>query len=83
MRALTWMVGVLVILLGCSEGIRHSSGWAAAWISAAVLWFFVGVVLGVVKLAKLVSARMGAGGLATGKARQDSAPAPKQGESIL
>lgn len=61
MRALTWLLGVMMILLGLQAKGAGPSGWTAVWISIAVLWFFVGCGLGVVTLAKLVSGKTVAG----------------------
>lgn len=61
MKTLTWLLGVMVILLGLSSRGPGSSGWTAVWIATAVLWFFVGCGLGVMTLSKLVSGKMGAG----------------------
>lgn len=61
MRALTWFLGVMVILLGVESRGPAPSGWTAVWIGAAVLWFFVGCGLGVLTLSKLVSGKMAAG----------------------
>lgn len=58
MRGLTWLVGVMVILLGLELRPANSGGWTAVFISAAVLWFFVGCVLGVYALSRVASAKM-------------------------
>lgn len=58
MRGLTWLLGVFVILLGYEGGNSAWRGWAAVWTSAAVLWFFVGCVLGVYALSRVASAKM-------------------------
>lgn len=81
MRALTWLVGVLVILLGLNAGASRSSGWAAVWIASAALWFFVGVGLGVTSLAKLVAGKVGAGLNAAPRRPRPGAPAPGSDDS--
>ena len=78
MRALTWLVGVLVILLGFGAGFPRSSGWTAVWVSAAVLWLFVGVGLGVVSIAKLAAGKIGAGLNAASGPRPREAPTSKE-----
>ncbi len=80
MRALTWLVGVLVILLGFATGAARSSMWTAVWIAAAVLWFFVGVGLGVAQLAKLVAGKIGAGAVGSRASLRGTTPAPKTDE---
>lgn len=80
MRALTWLVGVLVILLGLNAGASRSSGWAAVWVASAALWFFVGVGLSVTYLAKLVAGKVGAVGTATRAGRPGPSTAPKTDE---
>lgn len=80
MRALTWLVGVLVILLGLNAGASRSSGWAAVWVASAALWFFVGVGLSVTSLAKLVAGKVGAGALGARAAPGVVRPAPKTDE---
>jgi hypothetical protein len=78
MRALTWLVGALVILLGLSLRAGGWSMWTAVWVSAAVLWFFVGVGLAVVSIAKLAAGKMGAGLNAASGPRPRGVPAPKE-----
>lgn len=80
MRWLTWLLGVMVILLGLSGRPGGSSGWTAVWITTAVLWFFVGCGLSVAWLAKLVSDKSGAGLNAALGQRSQRAPAPKSEE---
>jgi len=77
---MTWLVGVLVILLGFAVGTARPGNWTAIWITVAVLWFFVGVGLGVVSIAKLVSGKVGAGAWASRAAPAGNRPAPKTDE---
>jgi hypothetical protein len=81
MRALTWLVGVLVILLGFGAAGPRSSWWTAVWVSAAVLWLFVGVGLGVVSIAKLAAGKLGAGLTAASTSRAPKAPAPRTSQA--
>lgn len=76
MRGMTWLVGVLVVLLGLELRPANSGGWAAVWISAAVLWFFVGCVLGVYALAKIASAKIGARVGGSGRAGRPTTALP-------
>ncbi len=80
MKFLTWMIGVFVILLGLQAKGSGPSGWTAVWISAAVLWFFAGAVLGLVSLAKLVAVKGGAGTLRGLGGSRPAAPAPHKEE---
>jgi hypothetical protein len=76
-KALTWLVGVLVILLGLELSRQASSGWTVAWAAAAVLWIFLGVGLVCVVVGKLVIRKTGAGLNAASAFRPKEVPAPK------
>ncbi len=80
MKFLTWLLGVMVILLGVQVRGSAPSGWTAVWMSAAVLWFFAGVVMGGISLAKLVAGKVGAGALSGLSSRRPPAPAPHKEE---
>ncbi len=80
MKALTWLVGALVILLGLNAGASRSSMWTAVWVASAVLWFFVGVGLGLAWLTKLVAGKIGAGAGGSRAALRVPTPAPKPDE---
>ena len=78
MRAMTWLVGALVILLGFGAGSPRPSGWTAVWFASAVLWFFLGVGLMMRGLIKVVTGKIGAGLNAAPGQRPRGAPAPKE-----
>lgn len=80
MKALIWLLGVMVVLLGLSDRRVDSSAWTAVWIGAAVLWFFVGVVLGIVGGAKLMHDKIGAGLNAASLRARREVPAPHKEE---
>lgn len=74
---MTWLVGALVIVLGLSQRGLGSSSWTAVWITAAVLWFFLGVGLVVLVVSKVVTGKIGAGLNAAPRQPRPGAPAPK------
>jgi hypothetical protein len=76
-KALTWLEGVLVILLGLELSRQTAAGWTAVWISAAVLWIFLGVGLVCVVVGKLVIRKTGAGLNAPSALRPKEVPAAK------
>lgn len=80
MRALTWLLGVMLILIGFGHGGPNSSGWTAVWIGAAVLWFFVGCGLGVLTLSKFVAGKTGGGLNAALGPRSQRVPPPEAKE---
>lgn len=74
MKFLYWSVGVFQIVTGFMLAWSIAPGWRWVWVTAAVYWFFVGIVLGVVGIGKLVAGKMGAG--LAGKSLFPSKPAP-------
>lgn len=78
MRALTWFLGVLVVLAGLQSKPSDAPAWTAVWVSAAVLWFFLGVGLLVLMLSKVVTGKMGAGLNAASRQPRPEVPAPKE-----
>ncbi len=80
MKLLTWLLGVMVILLGLELRSVGPGGWTAVWMSAAVLWFFAGVVMGGISLAKLVAGKVGAGVLRGPLGRPAAAAPPHKEE---
>jgi hypothetical protein len=79
-KTLTWLLGVMMILLELQTSTCGQSRWTALSLAAAVLWFFVGVVAGLVSLAKLVAGKAGAGALSGLVPTRGTAPAPKKEE---
>ena len=80
MKVLYWSVGVMQILTGFLLAWSVAPAWRWVWITLAVYWFFVGVVLSLASLAKLVAGKVGAGGAgARGNARP-LPPAPQKEE---
>lgn len=61
MRAVTWLVGVMVILLGFEHAPSNPASWTVVWVGAAVLWFLVGCVLCVLALSRLTAGKLGGG----------------------
>lgn len=80
MKSLTWLLGVFVLLFALEYTRAAATGWTAVWISASVLWFFAGVVLGLASLAKLVAGKVAAGALSGLSVRRPPAPAPHKEE---
>lgn len=80
MRFLYWCVGVMQILTGFMLAWSIAPGWRWVWTTCAVFWFFVGAVLGLVSLAKLVSGKVGAGVLGRRASSASPAPAPHKEE---
>lgn len=76
MKLLTWLLGVLVILLGVELARSGSGAWPAVWYIAAAFWLFVGCVLTLWALGKRLADKMGAGGrgILPGVPRGPSAP---------
>jgi hypothetical protein len=80
MRFLTWLLGVMVVLLALEISRDELAGWTAVWITAAIVWFFAGAFSGLVALAKLTSGKVGAGGALRRAMQQPQAPAPHKEE---
>jgi hypothetical protein len=69
MKFLCWCAGVTEILLGCMLAWSIAPAWRWVWLTLAVVWFFVGLGLAAMGLAKL----------ATGKWRMGAARTPLAG----
>ncbi len=80
MKVLYWSVGVMQILTGFMLAWSIAPAWRWGWLTLAVYWVFVGAVLGVLGLAKLVSGKVGAGGARAFQAGKPHSPAPQQEE---
>jgi hypothetical protein len=78
MKFLHWTVGVMQILTGIMLAWSIAPGWRWLWITAAVFWFFVGCVLGVLSISKLVAGKLGAGGARAFTAGKPHSPAPQK-----
>ena len=77
MKGLTWLVGALVVLAGLQCRPSDAPAWTAVWVTAAVLWFFLGVGLSIALIAKVVTGKLGAGLNAAPRQPRPGAPAPK------
>jgi hypothetical protein len=62
MKFLYWSVGVMQVLTGFMLAWSIAPAWRWVWTTAAVYWFFVGCVLGVLGLSRLVASKVGVGG---------------------
>jgi hypothetical protein len=80
MKFLYWSVGVMQILTGIMLAWSIAPGWRWVWLTLAVLWFFVGVGLLVVRIAKLVTDKVSAGGARVTAAGRPHPPAPQKEE---
>jgi hypothetical protein len=80
MKFLYWSVGVMQILTGFMLAWSIAPAWRWVWITAAIFWFFVGVVFGVLGLSKLVAGKLGAGGARGSRAGSPHSPAPQKEE---
>lgn len=80
MKVLYWSVGVMQILTGFMLAWSVAPAWRWLWITAAVYWFFVGVVLGLAGLTKLVAGKVGAGGARVNAGTRPHPPAPQKEE---
>jgi hypothetical protein len=80
MKFLYWSVGVMQILTGFMLAWSIAPAWRWVWITAAVVWFFAGVVLGLLGLSRLVAGKVGAGGGAGLPRRTTTPPAPQKEE---
>jgi hypothetical protein len=76
MKFLYYTVGVMQILTGFMLAWSIAPAWRWVWISAAVFWFFVGVGLGILRIAKLVTTKGGAGSPLARLADRATRPAP-------
>lgn len=53
MKALMWLLGDLLIMLGVMVSHAVAPAWGWAWVGAVVVWLFVGAVLVAVSLVRL------------------------------
>jgi len=79
-KFLHWSVGVMQILTGIMLAWSIAPAWRWVWVTAALLWFFVGVVLGVVGLSKLVAGKVGGAGRGSTAAGRPHQPTPQKEE---
>jgi hypothetical protein len=79
-KFLVWSAGAIEILAGLMLAWSVAPAWKWVWLALAVLWFFAGVTIGLVALAKLVTGKVGAGALRSRLGAVSGAPAPHKEE---
>jgi hypothetical protein len=79
-KFLTWLLGVMLLLLALEVTSTTGARWTAVWITAAIVWLFAGAGAALVSLAKLAAGKVGAGAPFRFKPPGSTAPAPHKEE---
>ncbi len=80
MRALTWLLGVIVLLHALAVTRALHDGWTWVWVLFVILWTLLGLGLAVFSAARAVRSKLGAGAFRGVRPPQASAPAPHKEE---
>jgi hypothetical protein len=78
MKFLHWCVGVMQILTGLMLAWSIAPAWRWVWLPLAVLWFFVGLGLAAVSLARLATGKWRVGAARGLQAGVSHAPTDKR-----
>ncbi len=80
MRALTWLLGVIVLLHALAVTRALHDSWTWVWVLFVIFWTLLGLGLAVGSAARAVRSKLGAGALRPTVAGRASAPAPHKEE---
>lgn len=80
MRAMTWCLGVVMIIMWHSLLIAHGVRADWSWFAALFLWFFAGVGALIMSVVRLIAGKVKGGVPSVTGGRQLGAPPTQKGE---